>query len=49
MNVTMRLQDCKAIIVEYIFQKIGFAFILLMKLRNSSMVFQMGENIKEYN
>jgi hypothetical protein len=49
MNVTTKLQGYKVIIVEHIFQKIGFAFILLMKQRNLSMVSQMEENIKEYN
>ena len=49
MNVTMKLQGCKVIIVEHIFRKIGFAFILLMKQRNLSMVTQTEKNIKEYN
>ena len=49
MNVTTKLQGYKVIMVGHIFQKIGFAFILLMKQKNLSMASQMEENIKEYN
>ena len=49
MKVTMKLQDYKVIIVEFILQKIGFVFIQLMKPKSLNMVFQMEENIKEYN
>lgn len=46
MNVAMKLQDYKVIIVEFIVPKIGFVFIPLMKLKSLDMFFQMEENIK---
>ncbi len=49
MNVTMKLQDYKVIMAELILKKIGFVFIPLMKSKSLDMVFQMEENIKEYN